>query len=64
MSSHDYKDHDALASARNEAMNRFLHDYDMFVRTRGDDYWQYSSTRMDDGDGHQFILNLEMEDDA
>lgn len=49
--------------ARDEAMDRFLRHYDEFVRDRGDSYWTYSSHRLEDGDGHQFILNLEMEDD-
>ena len=50
------------AKAREEAIDRFVHDYDLFLRDRGDCYWQCSSTTMDSGDGHQFILRLELED--
>jgi len=62
-------DYEARAKARDEAMDRFLRHYNEFVRGRhGGSEWMCSSDLygrkiyLEDDDGHQLILNLEMED--
>ena len=55
-------DYEAMDEAKGYAMERFERDYDLFLRDRGESYWQYSNTLMDDGNGNKFTVKIEMED--